>query len=71
MTLKTSGEALAIDLNEHWWTEFALGTIFHEAFEPLLDRILVISGVCLQKLHVSFGEFLFTSLISHLNVSLF
>ena len=70
ITLKTSGETLAVDLNEHWWTEFSLGTIFHEPFEPLLDRVLVISSVCLQELHVSFGQFLLAGLISHLKVSL-
>ena len=70
-SVKTSWEALAVDLDEHWWTEFALGTIFHEAFEPLLDGVLVISGVCLQKLHVSLGQLFLAGLISHLKVSLF
>ena len=49
------GEALAIDLHEGGWGEAAVRAITFEAFVPLFDRVLVITGAGLKELQVLLG----------------
>ena len=48
-------KTFAVNLYEHRRVQFPLWAVLHEAFEPLLYCILVISCVCLQKLNICFG----------------
>ena len=48
-------KTFTVDLYEHGRVQFPLWAVLHEAFIPLLYRVLIISCVCLQKLHICLG----------------
>ena len=48
-------KTFTVDFYEHGRVQLPLWTVLHEAFVPLLYRVLVVSSVSLQEVNICFG----------------
>ena len=61
----TAREALAVDLDKSCRAELPSWAVSHESLVPVTDGLLIIVGVCLEKLQVCRGQLYLPTPVTH------